>query len=267
MVKIKKMGIWITEKCPLRCSFCENSDDYFKNAKNMNLETFKNKVDEIVQNNIEIIDLTPLVGEILNLKNIEDYFNVLDNNDHIKEYSFITCLITNKRNIEKLTNRPKLKLEISLYGLDKEEYKLRTNKDLFNNFISNLKYLLKIYDKKITIINRTSIDDIKLLERKMSPQLKFLLKKCDTDDEWVIDRKNYSEIMHQKNIQEFKCHWMTEPVMNNDGICYCCFDSKKEFISKKSIKELYKKDNFFNHIKKVKVCNEKCGWFKPLKDE
>ncbi len=261
------MGIWITEKCPLRCSFCENSDDYFKNAKNMSLENFKLKVNDVVKNNIEIIDLTPLVGEILNLKNIEEYFDILDENKKIKEYSFITCLISSKKNIKKLINRPKLKLEISLYGVDKEEYKFRTNKDLFDTFLSNLKYLLSVYSKEITIVNRTSVNDKKLFERKMSPHLNFLLKKCTIDEKWVVDRKNYSEIMEQKNINEFECHWMTEPVLSNDGICFCCFDSKKEYVSKKSINELYSKDNFLKHIKKIKICNEKCGWYKPLKNE
>ena len=54
----KKFGIWITQRCPMRCSFCPNSDEYFKNGKIMSLEVFKDKVDEIISNGITNIDLT-----------------------------------------------------------------------------------------------------------------------------------------------------------------------------------------------------------------
>ena len=93
----KKMGIWITQKCPLRCKFCENSDDYFKEGKIMSLDIFKNKVNEIIEAGISCVDLTPIVGEVLTIPNFGDYLDILDSYKEIKSYTFITCLIGNKK--------------------------------------------------------------------------------------------------------------------------------------------------------------------------
>ena len=101
----KKMGIWITQKCPLRCKFCENSDDYFKGGKIMSLDIFKNKVNEIIEAGISCVDLTPIVGEVLTIPNFGDYLDILDSYKEIKNYTFITCLIGNKKNIDTLRNK------------------------------------------------------------------------------------------------------------------------------------------------------------------
>ncbi len=81
----EKMGIWITQKCPLRCKFCENSNDYFKEGRTMPLETFKGKVQEVVDAGISIIDLTPIIGEVLTIPNFSDYLDILDSYDEIKK--------------------------------------------------------------------------------------------------------------------------------------------------------------------------------------
>ena len=261
----EKMGIWITQKCPLRCKFCENSNNYFKEGKTMPLETFKGKVQEVVDAGISVIDLTPIIGEVLTIPNFSDYLDILDSYDEIKKYTFITCLIGSKNNIDCLKGRPKLELEISLYGLSAEEYKERTNKDTFKAFIKNLKYLVRTLDNDIIIINRTSDPNTKLLERDMSVLVKFLLKKCHIDEAWVDDRSNYTEVMQEKNVEKFRCHFMTEPLLVEDGICFCCMDWNRKNVSKNKINELYNEKNFNKKIKENGICNKKCGWYRPLK--
>ena len=41
----------------------------------------------------------------------------------------------------------------------------------------------------------------------------FLLKKCHIDEDWVEDRSNYTEVMKEKNVEKFRCHFMTEPLL------------------------------------------------------
>lgn len=260
----EKMGIWITQKCPLRCKFCANSDSYFTQGKIMTLEVFKDKVQEIVNSGISIVDLTPIVGEVLTIPNFENYLDVLDSYSEIKKYTFITCLIGSKKNIDILRGRPKLELEISFYGLTAAEYKERTNKDTFKIFIEKLKYLIQTFDNDIIIINRTSDPNTKLLERDMSLLMRFLLSKCIIDEEWVTDRDNYTEVMEEKDINKFRCHFMTEPLLVDDGICFCCMDWNKENVSKNTITDLYNEKNFNKKIKENGICNTKCGWYRKM---
>lgn len=259
-----KMGIWITQKCPLRCKFCENSNDYFKQGKIMSLDIFESKVKEVIEAGISYIDLTPIVGEVLLVPNFGDYLDILDSYKEIEKYTFITCLIGSKQNIDALRGRPKLELEISLYGLSSDEYKERTNKDTFNTFIKNFKYLVQTFDNSIVIINRTSDPNTKLLKRDMPFILQFLLKKCHIDEQWVDDRSNYTEVMKEKNVEKFRCHFMTEPLLVEDGICFCCMDWNRKNVSKNKITELYDEKNFNEKIKENGICNKKCGWYRPL---
>lgn len=260
----KKFGIWITQKCPMRCSFCPNSDDYFAKGTIMNLDVFRDKVSEVVSSGIASIDLTPIIGEVLTISNLNEYLDYLDSRDEVKEYTFITCLVCPKKHIDFLLNRPKLKLEISLYGTNKERFKQRTNKDAFSTFISNFKYLVCYFKNpnKITIINRTEESLGQLHEQKKTALLEFLLSKCYIDNDWVADRPNYVE---ERKDDVHRCHFMTEPLLVDGGICFCCMDWNKKFVIRSKINELYTDKSFHKEIVKVSnVCNKQCGWYREM---
>jgi hypothetical protein len=261
----KKFGIWITQKCPMRCSFCPNSDEYFKNGKIMPLSVFKNKVDEIVEAGITNIDLTPIIGEVMMLHNLNEYLDYLDECDSITEYTFITCLVCPQKHIDYITNRVKLKLEISFYGVNRENFKLRTNRDSFNAFLNNFKYLINTYKfntKNIVLINRTleSLGPIDLQDKSLL--LKFLIDRCYIDNDCVNDRDNSL----QTNDDVHECHFMSEPLLTETGICFCCMDWNKKYIVESKIDNFYGDSNrFITKIKNISnVCNKQCGWYRPL---
>jgi hypothetical protein len=262
----EKFGIWITQRCPMRCSFCPNSDEYFKNGKIMPVSIFKDKVDEIISNGITNIDLTPIIGEVMTLNNLNEYLDYLDSKLEICEYTFITCLVCPQKHIDYITNRKKLKLEISFYGVDREKFKARTNRDAFNIFLSNLKYLVSNYKyncKKIVLINRTLESLGPIPKQDKSLLLKFLVDKCHIDNDWVADRDNTL----QQNSDLHECHFMSEPLLTETGICFCCMDWNKKYIVNSKINEFYGDSNtFISKIRDISnVCNKQCGWYRPLK--
>lgn len=265
MKKPDKFGIWITQKCPLRCGFCENGDDYFKSGKIMTKDMFEDKVKDIISAGIKVVDLTPIIGEVLTVPDIGEYLDVLDQYDEIVEYTFITCLICPSKNIDAISNRPKLSLEISLYGLTPQEYHQRTNKNVYKSFVNNFKHLISVYRGDVVIINRTSNPRIKLMERDMSSIMRFLLTKCQIDEQWVDDRDNYTEVMDQKNVEQFRCHFMSEPLLTDNGICFCCMDWNKSSVIPGKITDMYgDSGEFISKIDSVSdTCNKKCGWYRP----
>lgn len=133
-------GIPITDKCHLRCVSCFNTDERFNTSKHMDIDDFKKIVDWAVSQNVEYIDLTPTVGEALLMTNLNEYFDYLDQSP-IKKYILITSLA--HKNIDSLLNRPKLLVEVSLYGGNKEQYEEYTKRNVFELVQDNiLKYLI-----------------------------------------------------------------------------------------------------------------------------
>ena len=261
----KKFGIWITQQCPLRCTFCANSDQYYKSGTVMPLKTFKRKVNEIVESGVSVIDLTPIVGEVLTISNLHEYLDYMDSIPAITKYTFISCLICSRKSIDTIVDRPKLQLEISLYGTSTETFKKRTNVSAFSTFYNNFKYLLSKYknNNKIIIINRTPEIDGPLLNQDMPSGMRYLLGKCNIDEEWVTDRDNYIE--EQKSGTHY-CHFMSEPLLTDNGICFCCMDWNQSNVIPGKITDMYgDSDKFISRIDSVSnTCNKKCGWYRPL---
>ena len=260
----EKFGIWITQRCPLRCSFCANSDQYFKSGSVMSLKTFQEKVDEIVESGVSVIDLTPIVGEVLTIPRLSEYLDYMDSIPAITEYTFISCLVCPRKGIDSIADRPKLQFEISLYGTTPETFKKRTNVNTFSTFYKNFKYLLSQYKNKnkIIIINRTPEEDGPLLNQPMSTGMRYLIGKCSIDEEWVTDRDNYVE---EQKSGTHHCHFMSEPLLTDNGICFCCMDWNKSSVIPDKINGMYgDSDKFISKIDSVSdTCNKKCGWYRP----
>ncbi len=139
-----KIQIPTTYKCQLNCITCIKSQtlDYIK--QECNLEQFKKIIDKLPET--ENVDLTPIIGEIFEDKNIFEKFEYLENARHIKGFDFVTNL-TAKIDYKKICKYKKLKqIFISVYGLNNKDYIKYTQVDIFETFIKNLYYLL--YNKK-----------------------------------------------------------------------------------------------------------------------
>ena len=75
----------------------------------------------------------------------------------------------------------------------------------------------------------------------MSILVKFLLQKCSIDEAWVDDRSNYTEVMEEKNIDKFRCHFMTEPLLVENGISFGSI--------RKNVREHKEKFSMFGSVK------------------
>jgi len=135
----KVFNIQLTSKCNLNCYFCIKTNAEYKKI-DLDLETFKKYVDEILKAGIKIIDLCPTVGDILNIPNINEYFDYLDNSE-VEYYFFFTSLTSEFS--DDLFKRKKLKLYISLYGTNRELFEKTTNSKRYDILKKNL---LKIKD-------------------------------------------------------------------------------------------------------------------------
>lgn len=166
--------IEIVDYCNLKCSHC------FKSANNILKNTIQ--LDEIkklatsLKNKVNKITITggeptihPNINEILKL--LEDDFEV--------------CLMTNATNLHNLDPEIIEKLDsiqISIYGLNPQEYKKITqNEKAFDNFISGLNKLNELNkDFKLSLImhqeNKDNLEDfIKFAAKHKAKTLKFAL--------------------------------------------------------------------------------------------
>jgi len=247
-------GIPITDKCHLRCVTCFNSDERFNISKHMSLDDFKKIVDWAITQNIEYLDLTPTVGESLLMTNLNEYFDYLDKSP-IKKYMLITSLA--HKNIDSLLNRPKLLVEVSLYGGNKKQYEEYTKRDVFDLVRDNILKLSKTSKQRLNILKRFKgkITDSKL---------KVILLAMEN-----IVVRDYSKDRGLKiryNGEVKKCQFMREPLLTPNGISMCCIDyNYTDYIIGKigdDLKDVY--SDIENTIKEKKLkCSTACDWYSP----
>lgn len=258
----KKIGVPLTEKCHLRCHFCFNSDQFFEKGKHLDFNEFKRIVDWLVLEGIRIVDLTPVVGEPLAIENLSDYLDYLDSNANIDEYELFTSLAA--EGIERLFGRKKLKLTVSLYGLNEKQYFETTKVKAFKLVKKNLRLIvLNKFDKIVNVLQRCL--DVNDADNELRIYLKittvFFLKKNYSNSRNNEFAKNDGEIL--------PCKFMHEPIINDKGISLCCMDSdnKRKIGSVgDSLTSIY--ENLIEKIEQKKLnCNKTCGWFELLDDK
>ena len=247
----KVFGVPITDKCHLRCHFCFNNDERFSTANHMALDEFKRIIDWAVSQQIEFIDLTPTVGEALLIPNLHEYFDYLDASP-IKLYTLITTLA--HKNIEPLRNRPKLLLEVSLYGGTRSQYKDTTGKDVFELVRDNIR---KLSTQRINVLKRFPGNDI-------DTRLNIILKGMANVK--VLDFSANRDLSIPFNAEVKKCHFMTEPLLTPNGISLCCIDyNYSDYIIGQigdNIVDVY--DDIESTIKNRQLkCSTACGWYRP----
>lgn len=247
----KVFGIPITDKCHLRCNFCFNTDDRFASATHMDLDEFKRIVDWATSQGIRFIDITPTVGEALLIPNLNEYLDYLDASD-IQMYTLITTLA--HKNISMLFNRPKLLLEVSLYGGTRDQYRSVTGRDVFDLVRANIQSLST---RQLNVLKRFPGND-------MDVRLSVLLKGMSNIK--LLEFSENRPISIPFNGQLKKCQFMTEPLLTTNGISLCCIDyNYTDYIIGQvgdDIQTVY--DNINSTIKNKQLkCSTACGWYKP----
>ena len=172
-VNSKYINIVITDKCNLACTGCRGSIPNVQQYElsTMSYDSFIRTVNECVDAGICYFDLTPVIGEILLVKDIHKYLNYLEQHQDVKGYLVTTNGTVN--NIPK--GHKKLNLSLSLYGSGSNSFKTFTNKDLFKKCIDTFSSLIDI-DTPIEITLRNEdLNDIDLPFRKV--MYKLLTKK------------------------------------------------------------------------------------------
>jgi|SaaInlV_165m_DNA_1040744.scaffolds.fasta_scaffold02697_5 hypothetical protein len=241
----KMMCVPITDKCHLRCGFCYNSNDYFKTAKHMDIDEFKDIVDWLISEGISYIDITPAVGEALLIPNLHEFLDYLDNSS-IDKYLLITSLAV--KDISVLKDRHKIDIEVSLYGENAEQYIKTTGRDVFDLVLPNIKELTK---DGITILKRFK-------EPITSTDLRLITK---FDNVKLVDYSDDRGLEYASKTGEVReCVFMKEPLVTKRGISLCCKDHKIEDLVIGQVGESLK--DIYNNISIDDVkCSIECDWF------
>ncbi len=155
--KSKYINIIITDKCNLECKGCRGSIPNVKDYElpTMSYEEFIKVIDKCVSAGVCYVDLTPVMGELLLVKNIHSYLDYLENHDGIKGY-----LVTTNGTIDNLpVNHKKINLSISLYGSSISTFKAFTQKNLFSQYKKTFKSIIELETPiEITLRNEDLLD-------------------------------------------------------------------------------------------------------------
>jgi hypothetical protein len=220
----------------------------------MDFDEFKTIVDWILGEGVEYLDLTPTVGEALLMPNLSDFLDYLDNSS-VTAYTLITSLA--HKNIEPLIGRPKLLVEVSLYGGNKQQYQDTTRRDVFDLVRDNM---LKLSSQRFNVLKRFkgNITDTKL-------NVILGLNNVKLHD-FSTDRG--LNIGYNGDVR--KCQFMNEPLLTPSGISLCCidYDYSKYIIGQigDDMQEVYR--DIEQTIKDRKLnCSTACDWFSPWEND
>lgn len=257
--KPSKVGVPLTEKCHLKCGFCLNNEQLFREGKNLEFNKFKEIIDWLISEGIRKVDLTPIVGEPLAIPNLEYYLEYLEQKSEIEEYELFTSLAFHK--LDPVFNRKKLKLVVSLYGYNEKQFLEITKVDGFHLLKSNLKKLiLNKLPRKILVLQRCKVPEDFDNELRMYLKISTVFQLME----------NYSSSRINKFAVDggkvLPCKFMHEPVVNDTGLSLCCMDvDNKRKVGKigDKLDEIY--GDLLNIVESENLnCNNTCGWFELL---
>lgn len=237
--------IHCTSKCLLRCNFCWLK--YYKVPNDeMPLSYFEKCLKYLNSQNIKNLDLTPMVGEFFTLKDYREFLKLSEL--YFEKISLHTSL-TPKVNYN-LSEFKKLKIFISFYGNNEKEFKEKTNSNLFNIFLENLKNL-KTFNKPSIILREKNISSSLIRNLIKIKNIEIVNTELQDRDLKFSEKKDF----------ENGCRFLQEPVLHNKGISSCCMDfQKNKFIIGKlgdNLEKIYKN-------LEIKYCNKECKWFQKI---
>jgi radical SAM protein with 4Fe4S-binding SPASM domain len=133
-----ELTIEVTNICNANCTFC--GYQYQERAKGiMSLELFQRTVDNYAALGGGMIELTPIVGDALVDKRLEEKVRYARSLPQIGRISFITnAILLNKERFEALAAAGVTNIGISISGLNKEEYEKVYRVARYDTVIRNL---------------------------------------------------------------------------------------------------------------------------------
>ena len=146
-MKIQQMKVHLTNKCDLKCSFCLTSDRYLDPDYESSLEAIIKSIEFILDMGVINIELGVLIGEVfqLDFDTLQVLFEYLESNEKVNTVSVSTNLVFFRRAHLELVNRiSKLRLQVSWYGKDKDQYIKNTKSDSYRKFILASKLLMEV---------------------------------------------------------------------------------------------------------------------------
>ncbi len=260
--------------CNLKCIFCARYNvselqlKTIESHESMSLNLFIKIIEKCTMSNIDVICLTPRMGELLLDSTLIEKLEYLEQNKKIKKYFFSTNLtICGEKLLNFITTSNKCLIQISYYGnLPKFKYLTNGKDEDFFIFIKNLKYIVK-YNKDL--INKISISQ-RFKDGDLIPSIKILKT---LGMKYVIDYVNYNfgafqNIINPPNnvIKNGKCPTKQTGNISVDGYYNLCypndiFESSNQvhvLRSPLSIIELRKKYSNIS-LDLCKRCNESWG--------
>lgn len=201
----KYINIIITDRCNLECIGCRGSIDNVEQYEQpvISYEKFVDIVEECISAGVCYFDLTPVIGELLLVKDIDRYLEYLENNDSVKGY-----LITTNGTVNRIPiNHKKINLSISLYGSSMDTFKEFTQKNMFSKYLETFKSVL-LMEAPVEITLRNVDFD------KVDKEFKLLLYK-------VLTKKNIA--IHDGRVNDNRGGIVNVEVgrVSRTGICPC----------------------------------------------
>jgi MoaA/NifB/PqqE/SkfB family radical SAM enzyme len=201
----KYINIIITDRCNLECIGCRGSIDNVKQYElpNIGYDQFVKVVEDCIDAGVCYFDLTPVMGEVLLVKDIHKYLDYLENHSKVLGY-----LVTTNGTVNRIpSNHKKLNLSISLYGSNNRSFKSFTSRDLFANCVKTFKSILEL-DIPIEITLRN--DDLQDIDK----EYRLLLYE-------MLTRKNIA--IHDGRVNDNRGGIVNteSSFVDREGICPC----------------------------------------------
>ncbi|NTW48844.1 MAG: radical SAM protein [Chlorobiales bacterium] len=265
-VTIPNLYFEITNKCNAACVFCAYSKDAPTTGK-MIQETFKNAIDEYIKIGGKMIDLTPIVGEVLlDPELFEKIRYATEKNvfERISVYSNGILLVKND-NYKRLVDSGITDFSLSFTGPDKQIYEDLYQVNAYDILMQGIKKLLAYNKEKgekirICFQVRSSAAPKELFGKK---DFREIIKPYLSDRVTISFKHNYDNwggsikpedlqgVMKMRRIPKNKtvpCKFLFEPTVLFDGslrMCACRMN-KTEFdelvvgnINQTSLHELF----------------------------
>ena len=221
-LNLKYIDIMITEKCSMKCKDCSNLMQYYKNAKNSDIEILLRSVKKIMDCVDNLNEFRVLGGEPFMNKEIGKIINNLKKYKNVSQIVVYTngTILPKGENLEALKDS-KIVMDITNYG-----------------------YLSRNHDKLIELLTKENIPFLTTIpkwtdsgrinfQNKTEKELKFQFKNCCTNDYLTLLNGKLYRCPFSANTMNLKAI----PIKENEFIDLE-IDTSTEIL-KKQISDLY----------------------------
>jgi radical SAM protein with 4Fe4S-binding SPASM domain len=222
----------LTRRCNNNCLHCCINLPFNSRIKELSVKNWCKIIDQLVENDIYFLGLTG--GEITAYSGFKEVYM------YAKRKGLNINLLTNATCFDKKTkimliDYPPIKVQVTIYGVDKETYFTVTgNKNGWNEFIKNIEFFKKLRENKGVLLEFTSIftkDTIKFYEKMNEFSLKhtgkeplysnFLFSRLDKNQE-------RNKMIEEKRLGIAEQKMVIEKFQNKEDTCEDLSSEKEE---------------------------------------